>query len=68
MVSSPQERKKEGMGSATPLVDKMAEVEQVAVVVQTPQRDNSLQNASPLEHFHETYVGKLLINLLLPTQ
>lgn len=68
MVSSPQERKKEGMGSATPPADKMAKVEQVAVVVQTPQSDNSLQNASPLERLHETHVGKLLVNPLLPTQ
>ena len=46
----------------------MVEVEKIAVVVQALRRDNGLQNASPLEHLHETHVRKLLINPLLPAQ
>lgn len=56
------------MGSATSPADQMAEVEQIAVVVQALRRDNGLQNASPLEHLYETHVRKLLINPLLLAQ
>lgn len=59
-------RKKKGVGSATPPADQMAEIIQVAIVVQELRRNDGFQDTGLLERTHKTHGGKLLFQPFLP--
>jgi len=50
-------REKESMGGATPPMDQMAKIEQVAVVGQTLGGNYSLQHFGLLKRRHKTHIG-----------
>lgn len=61
-------RKEKGVRGATPSVNQMAKIEQVAIVGHRPKKNYGLQNTSPLQRTHKIRIGKLLIDLFLPTK